>query len=53
MPKGYWIATVDAFNPEGMMKYCKGSRAALKRYRAKLSCGMASKNLKLSKVFLS
>lgn len=35
MPKGYWIATVDISDVDGMKKYSKGNRAALKRYGAK------------------
>lgn len=35
MSKAYWIATVDVTDVDGMKKYSKGNRAALKRYGAK------------------
>jgi len=35
MLKGYWIATVDVSDVDGMKKYSQGNRAALKRYGAR------------------
>ena len=47
MPKGYWIAHVDVFNPERYPGYMQAARPAYEKYGANsLSAAVASKRLR-------